>query len=105
MPKDVLVVLVTCPPKAAGALARTLVGDRLAACVNVIKGVHSTYRWRGAIEQDAESLLLIKTTRRRFKDLKTAVLKHHPNELPEVIAVSVTRGHAPYLDWIAEGTR
>lgn len=104
MAQQVLVVLVTCPPAAARKLARGLVSDRVAACVNILPRLSSCYRWRGRLRQDAESLLIIKTTRRRFKALKDAVLQRHPYELPEVIAVSVARGHAPYLDWVAQST-
>ncbi|MCI0749277.1 MAG: divalent-cation tolerance protein CutA [Nevskiales bacterium] len=102
---DALVVLITCPPDKAEALAQALVEERLAACVNRVPNVHSVYRWKGAVQQDAETLLVVKTTRSRFVALKQAVLKRHPYELPEVIAVSVDQGHTPYLDWIAESTR
>lgn len=102
MVPHVLVVLVSCPPTAARKLARGLVSDRVAACVNIIPGLTSFYRWRGKVQQDPEALLVIKTTRNRFESLKKAVLKRHPYELPEVIAVSVARGHKPYLDWVAQ---
>lgn len=98
------IALVTCPPDAADALARTLVETRVAACVNVIPRIASTYRWQDAVQRDEEALLVIKTTAARFEDLRRTVLAHHPYELPEVIAVDIAAGHAPYLDWIASST-
>ena len=105
MANEVLVVLVTCPPDKAEAIAAALVEARVAACVNVVPGLRSVYRWKGAVQHDDEALLLVKTTRDRFEALKRAVLKHHPYELPEVIALPVERGHAPYLEWVVESTR
>lgn len=105
MATDVLVVLVTCPPDQAQALARALVDARVAACVNVVPGLQSVYRWKGAVQADAEALLLIKTAAHRFDALKQAVLKHHPYELPEVVALPVAAGHAPYLEWVLESTQ
>jgi len=104
MAKDVLVVLVTCPPDKAQAIAGALVEERVAACVNVVPSLLSVYRWKGAVHNDAEALLIVKTTKDRFEALKQAVLKHHPYELPEVIAVPVERGHTPYLEWVIESS-
>ena len=102
---DCLIVLCTCPDEASAArIADTLVGERLAACVNRIGGVQSTYRWKGEIQHDAESLLVIKTVRERFNALRERILALHPYELPEIIAVDIASGHTPYLDWIAEQT-
>jgi periplasmic divalent cation tolerance protein len=105
MAKDVLVVLVTCPPERAQGIAQALVEEQVAACVDVVPSLQSVYRWKGAVHSEGEALLIVKTARDRFEDLKQAVLKHHPHELPEVIAVTVDRGHAPYLDWVLESTR
>lgn len=105
MAKEVLVVLVTCPPDKAHGIAEALVGARVAACVNVVPALQSVYRWQGAVQRDDEALLIAKTTRDRFDALKQAVLAHHPYELPEVIALAVDRGHAPYLDWVVESTQ
>lgn len=104
MAKDVLVVLVTCPPDQAQALAKALVEARVAACVNVVGALQSVYRWQGAVQSERESLLIIKTARERFEALKAAVLAQHPYELPEVVAFAVEQGHAPYLDWVVEST-
>lgn len=95
------IALVTCPPDRAEDLARILVESRVAACVNVVPRIGSTYRWNDAVERADEALLLIKTTSARFEELKRTLLAHHPYELPEVIAVDIAAGHAPYLDWIA----
>lgn len=105
MARRVLVVLVACPPEAAPRLARRLVQDRLAACVNLLPRVASHYRWQGRVQADAETLLLIKTTAARYPALQDAIHQHHPYELPEVIAVPVTRGLPAYLDWVAASTR
>ena len=95
-----LLVHCTCPADVAASLARTLVEAGVAACVNAINEIESTYRWDGAIEQQRETLLLIKTRADRFDALRASILAHHPYELPEIIAVPVTAAHAPYLDWI-----
>lgn len=98
---EALVVLVTVPnAEVADRLAAALVGERLAACVNVLSGVRSTYRWKGAVERDDELLCLCKTTRDGFPRLRARVVELHPYELPEVIALPIAAGHAPYLDWI-----
>ena len=100
MPENaVLLCCCTCPDAAsARRLAETLVGERLAACVNRLPGVLSTYRWQGELSTDGEELLLIKTTVARFEALKLRLLELHPCELPELIALPVERGHAAYLD-------
>lgn len=100
-----LVAYCTCPnDDAAARIAAALVEERLAACVNALPGVRSTYRWKGETCRDDEVLLLIKTTRERFEALRARIVALHPYELPAVIAVEVAAGHAPYLDWIASGT-
>jgi uncharacterized protein involved in tolerance to divalent cations len=98
---EALVVLVTVPNgEIADKLAEALVGERLAACVNVVGGVRSTYRWKGAVERDQELLCICKTTRAGFERLRARVVELHPYELPEVIALPITEAHAPYVDWI-----
>ncbi|MCC2658973.1 MAG: divalent-cation tolerance protein CutA [Panacagrimonas sp.] len=97
----VRLALVTCPVASAETLAHALVEARVAACVNVLPSVTSTYRWQGEVSRDTEALLLIKTTDAAFDALRREVLAHHPYELPEVIALDVAAGHAPYLEWIA----
>jgi periplasmic divalent cation tolerance protein len=103
---DAIVVLVTAPgADEAARIARAVVEDRLAACGNVVPGLRSIYRWKGAVQEDAEALLVLKTTRDRFEALRARVLALHPYEVPEVIALPVEAGSAPYLAWISAETR
>jgi periplasmic divalent cation tolerance protein len=103
---DAIVVLVTAPgADEAARIARAVVEERLAACGNVVPGLRSIYRWQGAVQEDAEALLVLKTTRDRFEALRARVLALHPYEVPEVIALPVEAGSAPYLDWIAKETK
>lgn len=81
-------------------LARSLVDQRLAACVNVLPRVQSVYRWQGEIHSEAESLLLIKTTEDRFDALRDAIVAMHSYENPEIVAVPVSAGQDRYLAWI-----
>lgn len=101
-----ILVLSTCPDEAvADRIAGALVEERLAACVNRLPGVVSTFRWKGQVQRDNECLLLIKTTIERFAALRERIVALHPYELPEVIAVDVARGLPPYLEWIASETQ
>ena len=94
-------VLCTCPDQAtARQLAESLVTKQLAACVNIISGMESIYRWQGNIEHDQELLLLIKTRRQAVTALSREIQALHPYELPEVIAVPIMAGLEPYLQWI-----
>lgn len=102
---SVVVVFSTFPSAdRAAEVARTLVTERLAACVNILGGVRSIYRWRGDLQEDAETLAVIKTTRQRFDSMKARLVELHPYEVPEVIALPVDAGHAPYLAWVADET-
>jgi len=102
---DVLVVLVTGPDAAqAAALARALVEERLAACGNVVPAIRSIYRWEGKVQDEAEALLLLKTTRERFPALRDRILALHPYRVPEVLALPVEAGSEPYLAWVAGET-
>jgi len=101
MPEAILLCYCTCPDAAsARRIAETLVGERLAACVNQLSGIRSTYRWEGAVHSDAEELLLIKTTEARLGALERRLLELHPYDVPELIAVPVAQGHEAYLDWV-----
>jgi periplasmic divalent cation tolerance protein len=102
---DALVVLVTTPTaERAAEIARAVVEERLAACGNVVPGLRSIYRWQGAVHDEAEALLVLKTTRARFEALRDRVLALHPYEVPEVIALPIEAGSAPYLAWISRET-
>jgi periplasmic divalent cation tolerance protein len=101
---DHLVVLVTCrTAKDAERIARALVEARLAACGNILQSpVRSVYRWKNKVESAKEFLLLIKTSRRRFAKLQTAIIKLHSYEVPEIIALPVAAGSPAYLAWVTE---
>lgn len=100
-----LIVLTNLPDAAsAQALAKLLVEQRLAACVNILAPCHSVYRWQDKIENAIELPLLIKTTAERYAALETAIRAHHPYELPEIVAVPVERGLPDYLAWVAAQT-
>jgi len=88
----------------AERIARALVERRLAACVNVVRGVVSVYRWKREIQRDEEVLLVIKTRAESFPALKEALVALHPYEVPELIALPIEAGHAPYLAWLDEST-
>jgi periplasmic divalent cation tolerance protein len=99
---DKIVVLSTCAsPEEAGKIARTLVEKRLAACVNILPAVRSIYRWKDAIEDDQETLLLIKSSRELFHDLRAEIEKLHSYEVPEAIAIPIVDGLERYLAWMA----
>lgn len=103
---DKIVVLSTCATEEeAETLARLLVEQRLAACVNVIPRVRSYYRWQGAIESADECLLVIKSSRERFRPLSAALEKAHSYEVPEVLALPVVEGAANYLNWLQANVR
>ncbi len=103
---DKIVALCTCgSSEEATSLARALVERRLAACVSVVPGMHSTYRWKGAVEEASEWLLLIKTNRSQFEKLEAAVRELHSYELPELIALPVVAGLEAYLRWVDEALK
>jgi periplasmic divalent cation tolerance protein len=96
-----IVILCTCASRdEAARVAGLLVESHLAACVNVISGMESFYRWKGKVERAAEWLLLIKTSRGRFDEVRSAIEKAHSYELPEVIALPIVDGSAGYLSWL-----
>ena len=98
-----LVVYCTCPDlTVANSLAETLVNERLAACVNVLPGVLSIYRWEGQIQRDHEVLLIIKTHSAIYPQLETRIAELHPYSVPEIIALPPQAGAATYLRWIME---
>ncbi len=88
----------------AAAFARVLVDERLAACVNVLPAMTSIYRWKGAIEEDREQQLVIKTTSDRISAIEARFHELHPYELPEFLVVAATDGSAGYLKWLEEAT-
>ncbi len=100
---DKIVILSTCATaEDAERIARALVEQRLAACVNVLPGVRSFYRWKGEVESAGEYLLVIKSSRLLFDDLRIALEKAHPYEVPEVVALPIADGARNYLNWLQQ---
>ena len=98
---DKIVVLSTCgTEEEAARIARLLVDQKVAACVNIVPVIRSFYRWQGAVESASEWLLIVKSSRACFEDLRAAIEKAHSYELPEVVALPVVDGAANYLNWI-----
>jgi periplasmic divalent cation tolerance protein len=101
-----LVILTNCPDEtSADRIARALVEQRLAACVNRLAPVRSTYRWQGAVEQASEVPLLIKSTRERYAELEAAIRSMHPYSVPEIIAIPIVAGYSAYLRWVQDETQ
>ena len=101
----VFVTLVTAPDAETGArLGRTLVEERLAACVNLVPGVRSIYRWEGRVEEDGEVLLVLKTRAERAAALAARVVELHPYDVPEVLHFQPAGGSEAYLDWVRAET-
>lgn len=96
-----VVVLVTVPENFdAGTFARTLVEERLAACVNILPAMTSVYRWEGQVEEGTERQLLIKTASDRVGALRTRLLQLHPYDVPEFVVIDVADGSDAYLSWL-----
>ncbi|WP_090175606.1 divalent-cation tolerance protein CutA [Luteibacter sp. UNC138MFCol5.1] len=94
-------ILIACPPgEPAATLARGLIEAGLAACVNHLPGVRSTYRWKGEIVTESEDLLLVKTLREAFPAVEAWVVANHPYDVPEIVALPLVEGHAPYMAWL-----
>ena len=91
----------TAPSRAAAEeIAGALVEERLAACVNVVAGVTSIYRWKGEVAREAEVLMVLKSTRSGIERLRERLVELHPYDVPEVLVLDVQDGHMPYLDWV-----
>lgn len=98
-----MLAICTCPDSASAShLAHSLVEERLAACVNVVPGLTSVYRWEQRVHEDAEALLLLKTTAARLPALRDRVRELHPYDVPELIAVSIVDGLPDYLAWLRQ---
>ena len=104
MPELVLILTTMPDDDRANALARTLVDEQLAACVNVHAPMMSTYRWKGAIEREAERQLVIKTTRARVADVQDRLRTLHPYDLPEFFVIEVDDGSSEYVAWVEANT-
>ncbi len=102
---DCIVALVTVGSRAEGErIAATLVAEQLAACVNVVGPIHSTYRWEGQVQHDEELLLIVKTRDALFARLAARVQALHSYQTPEVIALPIVAGAEPYLAWLRGST-
>jgi periplasmic divalent cation tolerance protein len=103
---DIIVILSTCATRGeAEKLARLLLEERLAACVNVIPHIRSYYRWKGAIESADECLLVVKSSRELFSSLSAVLEKEHSYEVPEVLALPIVEGATDYLNWLLANLR
>ncbi|HWS77583.1 MAG TPA: divalent-cation tolerance protein CutA [Thermomonas sp.] len=106
MRMNALICFCTCPDTdTAGRIATALVEERLAACVNMLPGLRSVYRWQGRVEAADEVLLLAKTTADAYPALQARLRELHPHELPELLAVETALGLPDYLRWVADETR
>jgi periplasmic divalent cation tolerance protein len=102
---DVVVVLTTVPAGSKGEeIGRTLIEERLAACVNVLAPMTSIYRWRGAVERESEQQMIIKTTRGRVPAVQSRLAALHPYELPEFLVLAVVDSSPAYFEWIGQET-
>ena len=100
------ILLSTAPDEATAArIARALVEEELAACVNVVPGVRSTYRWKGAIEEATEFLLVVKTTEAAADVATARLVALHPYDVPEALVLAPTSGAPAYLAWLTEAVR
>jgi periplasmic divalent cation tolerance protein len=99
-PGEILLVLVSCPADKLDDISIDLIESGLASCINVVPGVKSFYHWQGKLQQDKESLMLIKCPANNYKRLESRILDLHPYELPEILTVSVSGGLQAYLDWV-----
>lgn len=105
MQPDYVIVLTTLPADAdGGAFGRTLVEERLAACVNILPAMESVFRWEGRVEQDAERQVIVKTARERVAALWDRIRELHPYEVPEFVVLSISDGSDAYLRWLGEST-
>jgi periplasmic divalent cation tolerance protein len=106
MSENHIVTLCTVPDRESGErIAQALVHERLAACVNLVPGLSSTYRWQGKVEKANECLLIIKTTAGKFEAVKDRIKSLHSYDLPEIIAVPISAGDDGYLKWLTENTK
>jgi periplasmic divalent cation tolerance protein len=100
---DAIIALCTCGNREEAAqIARALVEERLAACVNVLPEMESVYRWKGKVEIASEILLIIKTTERRFPELRDRIVGLHSYDVPEIVALPIAAGAEEYLGWLGE---
>lgn len=105
MSNKIAVFCTTSSPDEASRIAKALVSEGLAACVTRLPGVHSVYQWEGKVEEAGEILLIAKTRASLWDALRERVLALHSYEVPEIVALPITQGHLPYMEWIDRSTR
>lgn len=103
--KQTRVVLCTCPPSEASKIAKTLLEKKLVACVNVVSGVKSLYWWKDQLNEDAESLLVMKTKANCYTQLESKLQEIHPYDVPEVLSFDVDKGSDTYISWVHDSVR
>lgn len=104
--KDIFVVFCTCPDlETARRIAHDLVAGSMVACVNVVPGLRSIYRWNGSVNEDEEVLMILKTTGDRLEAARARLVELHPYDVPEFVALAASDGHDPYFQWVADSTR
>ena len=102
---EFIIVFITAPnEKEAAAISQTIVGERLAACINIIPSVRSIYRWQGRVEDEQEVLMIVKTKKSLFERLQERVKELHSYEVPEIIGLPLVEGSKEYLDWLGQET-
>jgi periplasmic divalent cation tolerance protein len=101
---DLRILLTTAPPGVAHGIAKALVEGRLAACVNLLPGPRSVYRWQGAVRDDPETLVVVKTSRERLPALASRLRELHPYEIPEMVVLAPEAVSEPYLAWLLAET-
>ena len=104
MSDELIVLVTTSNAEEASRIAEVLVSERLAACVNIVPGIESIYRWEGKVTRDHEALMIIKTTSERYDELERRVKELHSYSTPEVIALKIERGSDQYLNWLRDST-
>jgi len=102
--ENIRVVFVSLPRDEANKLAKGLVENRLAACINIVPKIESYYWWDNKVEHDEEALLIIKTTQQRFDELRAWVVANHPYDLPEIISLPLSDGLSDYIEWVKKET-
>jgi periplasmic divalent cation tolerance protein len=101
---EIVVFITASTEEEAAGIAHALVQARLAACVNIVKGIRSVYRWEGKVEDDSEVLMIVKTQRALFDQLQSKVVEHHSYSVPEIIALPIVEGQENYMKWLREET-
>ena len=99
------VYLTTSGAEEARRIARSVVGEGLAACANLFDGVNSIYEWQGSVQDGPECIVVLKTARDRFEALRTRIMELHSYDCPCIVELNVERGHAPFLEWVESQTR